>query len=99
MKRMALVVAVALSASGCFHGHVVSSARGGPTERDLGFSLLWGLTETRTVAVECKNGLASAGSYLPWWAFLLSGLTAGIVTPVVKEYSCNYEAPGQASAQ
>jgi hypothetical protein len=97
MKKL-LVLSLSVVLSGCFHGRVVSGARGGPVESELGFSLLWGLTSTKTSAIECRNGLASAGSYLPWWAFLLSGITAGIVTPVMKEYSCNVDAPAPHAA-
>ncbi|MDX2014210.1 MAG: hypothetical protein SFW67_28685 [Myxococcaceae bacterium] len=97
MKKL-LIVAMLFTFTGCFHGRVVSGARGGPVESELGFSLLWGLTSTKTTAVECRNGLSSAGSYLPWWAFLLSGITVGIVTPVMKEYSCNIDAPAPQAA-
>ncbi len=82
-----------LCLSGCYHGYVVAPVRAGPERTELGISWLWGLTSTRTNAVECKYGLAMAGSYYPWWGFLLSGITAGIVNPVEKSYACAEEPP------
>jgi hypothetical protein len=96
MKNKVLLLGLSIALSGCFHGRVVSGARAGPMQSELGLSLFWGLTESKTTPVECKNGLAVAGSYLPWWWWLLSGITVGILTPVTKEYACNEDSAARA---
>ncbi len=88
MKKLALFVVLGLAFQGCFTARVASGAQPGQTERETGFSLLWGITSTKTAAVECPHGLQAVETYFPWYWWLLSGVTAGIVTPIVKEYTC-----------
>ncbi|MBL9037304.1 MAG: hypothetical protein JNG84_02205 [Archangium sp.] len=89
LRTVAAVISIALTTSGCFTARV--SARGVPgiQQRETGVSLLWGLTGTHTRAMECEYGLNSVETFFPWYWWLLSGLTVGIVTPIVKEYTCN----------
>lgn len=85
---VALALVIVLLA-GCFGGAVSSAAGKGTTESRIGVSLFWGLTTTRTQAVECQNGLAEVEVYWPWWsAMFISPLTAGIITPIKKVYTC-----------
>jgi hypothetical protein len=100
--RTQRIVALALTASmfsGCFSARV--TARGTPefTESQTGFSLLWGITETKTQAVECEHGMQSVNTYFPWYWWLLTGVTVGIVTPIVKEYTCRAPTPAPAYPQ
>ncbi len=74
--------------SGCFTARVVARGTAGETHSETGFSLLWGITETKSSAIECEYGVQSAATYLPWYYGLLYGITGGIVMPVVKEYTC-----------
>lgn len=89
LRRVFAVLSIAVFASGCFGTSIRSgAARSNVTEEELGFSLFWGLTTSSTAAVECRFGLAETESWLPWYWWLLSSITAGIVTPVKKRYTC-----------
>lgn len=55
----------------------------------VGVSVLWGLTNSNTDAVECRHGMAYTEVYHPWWGILfVQPLTLGIVTPLRKVYQC-----------
>jgi hypothetical protein len=74
--------------SGCYTARVVARGSAGETHSETGFSLLWGITETKSSAIECEYGVQSVTTYFPWYHGILYGITAGIVMPVVKEYTC-----------
>jgi len=96
-----LVVLVVLSTltSGCYMARVASHGTPGLSESETGFSLLWGITSTKTNAMECEYGLQSVSTYFPWYWWLLSGVTVGIVMPIVKDYTCNATPPGAIPVQ
>jgi len=77
LKRICVVaVAGLVFCSGCFRTTIRSSEP--RTEQEsggtLGVSLLWGLTGT-TVGAPCNHGIAKAETFMPWWAFLVAGVT------------------------
>jgi hypothetical protein len=85
-----LVVLLALATStACYTAGVVSPARRGvERQTDHGAVLFWGMWQSKTDASECREGLAEAASWTPWYGYIVSPLTLGIVHPVVKGYTC-----------
>ncbi len=86
-KRLMLVAVVMLNSS-CFMARVVAKGPAGEHHSNTGVSLFWGLTSTESDADECPNGLQRVATYHPWYTWLLSTITIGIVTPIVKDYTC-----------
>jgi hypothetical protein len=87
------IVVLPLLASGCYNARVVAPVQGqvgeGSRHAETGVSWLWGMTATKSEAVECPAGLASTETYQPWWgAFFVAPVTAWIVTPIRKEWTC-----------
>ncbi len=93
MKKSLMLMTLILSSlfSSCFTARVVAQGSPGLTESETGFSLFWGITETKTNAVECQYGLQSVTTYLPWYHYFVYSFTIGIIGPVVKEYTCMAE--------
>ena len=39
-------------------------------------------------AEECERGLAEVRTQIPWYGYLVSALTLGIVNPIDRQYFC-----------
>jgi hypothetical protein len=96
MKRFSAVALICLLSSACYTARVATRGTPGQTFDHAGATLLWGLTTTETEALECERGLQSVETYFPWWGYLVSSITAGIVVPIRKQYTCLAPAPAPA---
>lgn len=91
-RRAAAPLLAALLAGGCLSTGVQSpTARQGPRGSEVGVSWFWGLTSTVHYAQECHAGLAEVETHVPWYTYVVSPLTAGIVTPMMVQYTCARE--------
>jgi hypothetical protein len=85
----ALLVLTLLGATACYTAGVVSpAARGVKRQTDHGVILLWGMWQSKTHADECREGLAEAATWTPWYGYIVGPITAGLLHPVVKGYTC-----------
>lgn len=98
-RSMVVLAVLSTMLSGCFMSRVTSRGTPGIHESETGFSLLWGITSTKTGATECEYGLQEVATYFPWYWWALYGITAGIVMPIVKDYTCNATPPGATAVQ
>ena len=91
MRRgfLALALLSALSSSGCY-SYVVRTTAPQTTapNTSIGVSWIWGIIGTSATAAECTEGLAYSVTYMPWWSFLISGITAGLIVPMQAEWAC-----------
>lgn len=86
---LAPITALLLLSSGCMTAGVSSPVeRDGPRRSDHGATFFWGITDAVLYAEECEQGLAEARTQLPWYAYIVSPLTLGIVNPVERQYYC-----------
>jgi len=86
---LVLVSALLVSSLGCFTAGVSSpAARLGDERRSGGVTWFWGLTSTVKYAEECRTGLAEVQTWVPWYAYIVSPLTLGILPPMRQEYIC-----------
>lgn len=91
MKTLVLTVTCLLfiATSGCYSYHIRSGAlAAAPPTGQTGVTFVYGLVGTTAVAPECSTGLAYAETWQPWWAFFVTGLTLGLVTPWRAEWAC-----------
>jgi hypothetical protein len=94
-KPLAALLALTLLCSGCFRTIVRTDepTTWRPNGGGIGVSFFWGLTPFETGSM-CRNGIARAESFFPWWSIIISGVTAGLVTPLEVRYWCRYPPPG-----
>lgn len=86
---LVLACVLLVSSLGCFTAGVSSPvARLGDERGASGVTWFWGLTSTVKYAEECRTGLAEVKTWVPWYAYIVSPLTLGIVTPMRQEYIC-----------
>ena len=90
MRRLAALAALAVLHTGCYM-HVVEIRpwRDEPYSSDTQVHLFWGITGVTTPARVCQRGLERATFYMPWWGFIVSPLTLGIVVPTTVDYVCD----------
>jgi hypothetical protein len=55
---------------------------------DTGFTFLYGIVGAESLAMECRNGISYAKTFMPWWAGVISGFTFGLVMPWKAEWVC-----------
>jgi hypothetical protein len=92
-----ILTAALVWVSGCYGASITTPAHStGAQHRDTGVSWFWGLTTTGTHATQCRNGLAYAHTYFPWWAYVVQFFTLGVVTPITKVYTCVASGPATA---
>lgn len=83
------ITALLLLASGCMTAGVSSPVeRDGPRRSDDGAIFFWGITDAVEYAEECEHGLAEVRTQLPWYGYIVSPLTLGIINPIERQYYC-----------
>jgi hypothetical protein len=89
-RALAALLVLVLAASGaCYTAGVISPAPPGvKKQHDHGVIWFWGMWRSDTKADECRAGLAEAHTYTPWYGYIVSPMTLGIASPVVKSYAC-----------
>jgi hypothetical protein len=86
--RLASLAAVAIFGSACFRTVINTPAAAGPAYgEDVEVSWL-ALSTATTDAKQCTYGIARATAYLPFWGWLVYGVTIGIVAPMRMQYQC-----------
>lgn len=86
-KIFQLLVAAALT--GCYSFHVSGAAQPqGILSSRTGATFVFGLIGTDAVASECQHGLAFVETSEPWWGFVVTGITFGLITPWHAEWAC-----------
>ena len=90
MRRLAPFLIASAVLSGCYNVHVRTTARLGEYEdEETTLHFINGLTPAQIRARECPNGLARVSFKLPWWNFLLSGVTFGVVSAAQTTWVCS----------
>jgi hypothetical protein len=90
MNKLKALALAATLASGCFAYGVHSPARPQVvSQTQLGVTFLWGLVGTDVFTSQCPTGLSYVRTYQPWWGFVVTAVTIGIVTPWQGEWSCS----------
>ncbi len=90
MRTIAATVLAAILGAGCYQVHVRTTARlGDYEEEETTMHFVNGLTPATIRASDCPNGVARVSFKLPWWNFLLSSVTFGIVSAAQTTWVCS----------
>ena len=90
MRRLpALLFVLALQSACYMHTVEIRPWRDEPYASDTQVHFFWGITGVTTPARVCQRGLERATFYMPWWGFIVSPLTLGIVVPTTVDYVCD----------
>ena len=91
MRNSSLIAALitALAVSGCNSYHIASAAQAqSAINSRTGATFVFGLIGTEATAIDCKAGLAFVETSEPWWGFIATGITFGLITPWHAEWAC-----------
>jgi hypothetical protein len=84
-----LLLLALLAPTGCFTAGVSSpAARDGNHKSDTGVVWFWGISDAVKNAEECTGGLAEVKTQFPWYTYIVTPLTLGIIHPVNRQYYC-----------
>ncbi|MGV3625926.1 MAG: hypothetical protein ACO1OB_34270 [Archangium sp.] len=87
-KNVFIVACAAFLLQGCFSSVVRANGPRGERYSSAGASLFWGITTPTHGAKQCPNGLREVEMWRPWYSYLVSLVTIGIVTPITSEWEC-----------
>jgi hypothetical protein len=89
LRAAALAAALSL-ATGCYSVGLRTGARpdGRHSVTQTSWHFIYGLTGANVSAPECRYGVASVNSQLPWWSIVVMGVSAGLVASSTTEYEC-----------
>lgn len=94
--QVAVVLALLLLQSGCYHYHVFSLPRDPATdyERETVVAYFWGLMQPDTAAEDCLSGALNEVKVSTNFAYLVASVaTLGVVVPLEVSWRCAKEPP------